>query len=88
MTGNLKLLSNFVEKFMGTVKFRNDQIAPILGYGDLVQGAITIKRVYFVEKFMGTVKFRNDQIAPILGYGDLKLLSNFVEKFILRWSIL
>nr|GFC19531.1 integrase, catalytic region, zinc finger, CCHC-type, peptidase aspartic, catalytic [Tanacetum cinerariifolium] len=26
-----------------------DQIAPILGYGDLVQGAVTIKRVYFVE---------------------------------------
>ncbi|GKA07354.1 retrovirus-related pol polyprotein from transposon TNT 1-94 [Tanacetum coccineum] len=26
------------------VTFRNDQIAPILGYGDLVQGTITIKR--------------------------------------------
>nr|GFA53636.1 integrase, catalytic region, zinc finger, CCHC-type, peptidase aspartic, catalytic [Tanacetum cinerariifolium] len=49
MTGNLKLLINFVQKFLGTVKFGNDQIAPILGYGDLVQGAITIKRVYFVE---------------------------------------
>nr|GFC56434.1 integrase, catalytic region, zinc finger, CCHC-type, peptidase aspartic, catalytic [Tanacetum cinerariifolium] len=35
MTGNLKLLINFVEKFLGTVKFWNDQIAPILGYGDL-----------------------------------------------------
>ncbi|GJU15003.1 retrovirus-related pol polyprotein from transposon TNT 1-94 [Tanacetum coccineum] len=33
----------------GTVKFGNDQIAPILGYGDLVQGIITIKRVYYVE---------------------------------------
>ncbi|GJY70240.1 integrase, catalytic region, zinc finger, CCHC-type containing protein [Tanacetum coccineum] len=44
MTGNLKLLTNFVEKFLGTVKFGNDQIAPILGYGDLVQGTITIKR--------------------------------------------
>nr|GEU87117.1 hypothetical protein [Tanacetum cinerariifolium] len=31
------------------VKFENDQIAPILGYGDLVQGAVTIKRVYYVE---------------------------------------
>nr|GFA72949.1 integrase, catalytic region, zinc finger, CCHC-type, peptidase aspartic, catalytic [Tanacetum cinerariifolium] len=49
MTGNLKLLINFVEKFLGTVKFGNDQIAPILGYGDLVQGAGTIKRVYYVE---------------------------------------
>ncbi|GKF41724.1 retrovirus-related pol polyprotein from transposon TNT 1-94, partial [Tanacetum coccineum] len=44
MTGNLKLLTNFVEKFLGTVKFGNDQIAPILGCGDLVQGTITIKR--------------------------------------------
>nr|GEU66780.1 hypothetical protein [Tanacetum cinerariifolium] len=38
-----------VEKFLGTVKFGNDQIAPILGYGDLVQGAVMIKRVYYVE---------------------------------------
>nr|GFA78096.1 reverse transcriptase domain-containing protein [Tanacetum cinerariifolium] len=36
MMGNLKLLINFVEKFLGTVKFGNDQIAPIVGYGDLV----------------------------------------------------
>nr|GEU62413.1 integrase, catalytic region, zinc finger, CCHC-type, peptidase aspartic, catalytic [Tanacetum cinerariifolium] len=49
MTGNLKLLINFMEKFLGTVKFGNDQIAPILGYGDLVYGAVTIKRVYYVE---------------------------------------
>nr|GFC31723.1 retrovirus-related Pol polyprotein from transposon TNT 1-94 [Tanacetum cinerariifolium] len=34
---------------MGTVKFGNDQIAPILGYGDLVQGNVTIKRVYYVK---------------------------------------
>ncbi|GJX60464.1 retrovirus-related pol polyprotein from transposon TNT 1-94 [Tanacetum coccineum] len=32
-----------------TVKFGNDQIAPILGYGDLVQVNITIKRVYYVK---------------------------------------
>nr|GEY70036.1 hypothetical protein [Tanacetum cinerariifolium] len=49
MMGNLKLLTNFVEKFLGSVKFRNDQIAPILGYRDLVQGTVTIKRVYYVE---------------------------------------
>ncbi|GKB54007.1 retrovirus-related pol polyprotein from transposon TNT 1-94 [Tanacetum coccineum] len=49
MMGNLKLLSNFVEQFLGTVKFGNDQIALILGYGDLVLGNVTIKRVYYVE---------------------------------------
>nr|GEY34164.1 uncharacterized mitochondrial protein AtMg00810-like [Tanacetum cinerariifolium] len=35
ITGNLKLLINFVEKFLGMVKFGNDQIAHILGYRDL-----------------------------------------------------
>ncbi|GKF49866.1 retrovirus-related pol polyprotein from transposon TNT 1-94, partial [Tanacetum coccineum] len=37
MTGNLK-------KFLGTVRFGNDQFAPILGYGDLNQGNIMIKQ--------------------------------------------
>ncbi|GKE43642.1 retrovirus-related pol polyprotein from transposon TNT 1-94, partial [Tanacetum coccineum] len=32
-----------------TMKFGNDQIALILGYGDLVQGKVTIKRVYYVK---------------------------------------
>ncbi|GKA89680.1 retrovirus-related pol polyprotein from transposon TNT 1-94 [Tanacetum coccineum] len=32
-----------------TVHFGNDQFAPILGYGDLIQGNVTIKRVYYVE---------------------------------------
>nr|GEX64200.1 hypothetical protein [Tanacetum cinerariifolium] len=45
MMGNLKLLCNFVEKFLGTIRFGNDQFAPILGYGDLVQGNVTINRV-------------------------------------------
>nr|GEX22802.1 retrovirus-related Pol polyprotein from transposon TNT 1-94 [Tanacetum cinerariifolium] len=49
MTGNLKLLCNFVEKFLGTVCFGNDQFAPILGYGDLVQGNVKINRFYYVE---------------------------------------
>ncbi|GJV95814.1 hypothetical protein Tco_1547391 [Tanacetum coccineum] len=49
MTGNLKLLCNFIEKYLGTVHFGNDQFAPIRSYGDLVQGIIMIKRVYYVE---------------------------------------
>ncbi|GJS88467.1 hypothetical protein Tco_0771103 [Tanacetum coccineum] len=44
------LAVQFMEKkYLGTVRFGNDQFAPILGYGDLVQGNITIKRVYYVE---------------------------------------
>nr|GEW06469.1 integrase, catalytic region, zinc finger, CCHC-type, peptidase aspartic, catalytic [Tanacetum cinerariifolium] len=49
MTGNLKLLINFVWKFMGTVLFRNDHVAIILGFGDLQWGNILITRVYFIE---------------------------------------
>nr|GEY07836.1 retrovirus-related Pol polyprotein from transposon TNT 1-94 [Tanacetum cinerariifolium] len=49
MTGNIKLLINFVWKFLGTVRLGNDHIAVILGYGDLKWGNITITRVYFVE---------------------------------------
>ncbi|GJR82119.1 retrovirus-related pol polyprotein from transposon TNT 1-94 [Tanacetum coccineum] len=49
MTGNISILCYFVEKYMRTVHFGNDQFAPILGYGYLVQGNITINRVYYVE---------------------------------------
>ncbi|GJT48648.1 hypothetical protein Tco_0974805 [Tanacetum coccineum] len=43
----VKKSRNITRKLYG--QFGNDQIAPILGYGDLVQGTITIKRVYYVE---------------------------------------
>nr|GEV54682.1 retrovirus-related Pol polyprotein from transposon TNT 1-94 [Tanacetum cinerariifolium] len=49
MTGNLKLLCNFIEKFLGTVRFSNDHSAPILSYRDLLQGNVTINRVYYVK---------------------------------------
>ncbi|GJX44691.1 integrase, catalytic region, zinc finger, CCHC-type containing protein [Tanacetum coccineum] len=34
---------------MGTVLFRNDHFTPIAGYGDYVQGNLTICHVYYVE---------------------------------------
>nr|GEW44913.1 integrase, catalytic region, zinc finger, CCHC-type, peptidase aspartic, catalytic [Tanacetum cinerariifolium] len=49
MTGNLKILINFVWKFMGTFRFENDHVAAILGFGDLQWGNILITRVYFIE---------------------------------------
>ncbi|GKF12045.1 hypothetical protein Tco_0049971 [Tanacetum coccineum] len=49
MTGDHSLLKNFVEKFMGTVRFRNDHFAAITGYDDYVQGNITVCHVYYVE---------------------------------------
>ncbi|GJZ74809.1 hypothetical protein Tco_0639274 [Tanacetum coccineum] len=49
ITGNLQLLRNFIEKFMGTVCFENDHFTAIIGYGDYVQGNLTICHVYYVE---------------------------------------
>nr|GEY59431.1 hypothetical protein [Tanacetum cinerariifolium] len=49
ITGNLKLLINFVWKFLGTVRFGNDHVAAILGFGDLQWGNILITMVYFIE---------------------------------------
>nr|GFB22616.1 integrase, catalytic region, zinc finger, CCHC-type, peptidase aspartic, catalytic [Tanacetum cinerariifolium] len=49
MAGNHALLTNFVEKFLGTVRFGNNDFAVITGYGDVVIRSMTIKKVYYVE---------------------------------------
>nr|GEV48388.1 spindle assembly checkpoint component MAD1-like [Tanacetum cinerariifolium] len=38
VTGNHALLTNFVDKFLGTVRFGNNDFAMIAGYGDVVIG--------------------------------------------------
>nr|GEW18048.1 retrovirus-related Pol polyprotein from transposon TNT 1-94 [Tanacetum cinerariifolium] len=49
ITRDRSQLINFVQRFLGTVKFRNDHIAKIMGYGDYKIGNVTISKVYFVE---------------------------------------
>nr|GEY32390.1 integrase, catalytic region, zinc finger, CCHC-type, peptidase aspartic, catalytic [Tanacetum cinerariifolium] len=49
MTGNRALLTNFVENFLGTFRFGNNDFAVIAGYEDVVIGSMTIKKVYYVE---------------------------------------
>ncbi|GJU91332.1 retrovirus-related pol polyprotein from transposon TNT 1-94 [Tanacetum coccineum] len=49
MTGNRSKLMNFVEKFIGSVRFGNDHLGAIMGYGDYVMGDSVISRVYYVE---------------------------------------
>nr|GEV44970.1 integrase, catalytic region, zinc finger, CCHC-type, peptidase aspartic, catalytic [Tanacetum cinerariifolium] len=49
MTGDRSPLRNFIEKFMGTVRFGNDNFVAITGYGDYIQGNITISHVYYVK---------------------------------------
>nr|GEV54597.1 hypothetical protein [Tanacetum cinerariifolium] len=49
MMGNRALLTNFVENFLETVRFGNNNFAVIAGYGDVVIGSMKIKKVYYVE---------------------------------------
>ncbi|GJW60689.1 retrovirus-related pol polyprotein from transposon TNT 1-94 [Tanacetum coccineum] len=49
MTEDHSQLTNFVHKFLDTIKFGNDQVAKIMEYGDYQIGNVTISRVYYVE---------------------------------------
>ncbi|GJY40272.1 retrovirus-related pol polyprotein from transposon TNT 1-94 [Tanacetum coccineum] len=46
---NRSQLMNFISKFLGTIRFRNDQVAKIIGYCDYQLGNVIISRVYYVE---------------------------------------
>ncbi|GJY61900.1 hypothetical protein Tco_0462557, partial [Tanacetum coccineum] len=48
MTGDRARLINFVEKFIGTVRFGNDEYAAIVGYGDYKLGDTIISRRIYV----------------------------------------
>ncbi|GJV41471.1 retrovirus-related pol polyprotein from transposon TNT 1-94 [Tanacetum coccineum] len=50
MAGNRLKLMNFVEKFIGSVRFGNDHLGAIMGYGDYVVGDSVISRVYYMER--------------------------------------
>nr|GEW01708.1 retrovirus-related Pol polyprotein from transposon TNT 1-94 [Tanacetum cinerariifolium] len=49
MTGDHSQLTNFINKFLGTIKFGNDHVTKIMGYGDYQAGNVMISRVYYVE---------------------------------------
>nr|GEV11379.1 integrase, catalytic region, zinc finger, CCHC-type, peptidase aspartic, catalytic [Tanacetum cinerariifolium] len=50
ITGDRSWLRNFMKKFIGTIRFRNDHFGAIMGYGDYVIGDSVIFRVYYVEE--------------------------------------
>ncbi|KAJ9544362.1 hypothetical protein OSB04_024069 [Centaurea solstitialis] len=49
MTGRKELLSNYREKYGGSVKFGNNELSPVVGHGDIVCKDITINNVAHVE---------------------------------------
>nr|GEX12574.1 retrovirus-related Pol polyprotein from transposon TNT 1-94 [Tanacetum cinerariifolium] len=73
MTEDRSQLTNFVNKFLGTVKFSNDHVAKIMGYGDYQIGNVTISRVGISHKTSvsrspqqnGVVKRRNRTLIEV-----------------------
>nr|GEY09853.1 retrovirus-related Pol polyprotein from transposon TNT 1-94 [Tanacetum cinerariifolium] len=91
MTGDRSQLTNFVDKFLGTVKFENDHVAKIMGYGDYQIGNVTISRVYFMEglghnlfsvgqkglvRGLPKLKFKKDHLCSVCAMGKSKKKSH------------
>ena len=66
MTGQKHILTNFKEKYGGTVIFGNDQFSLIPGYGDHVKNNVAIKKVSYIEglgnNLFGIEKFCNKNL--------------------------
>nr|GFB27497.1 integrase, catalytic region, zinc finger, CCHC-type, peptidase aspartic, catalytic [Tanacetum cinerariifolium] len=67
-------LMNFMKKFIGTVRFKNDHFGAIMGYGDYVIGNSVISRVYYVEG-LGHNLFSVGQFCD----SDLKALAGLIS---------
>ncbi|GJW97554.1 retrovirus-related pol polyprotein from transposon TNT 1-94 [Tanacetum coccineum] len=64
MTGNRALLTNFVENFLGTVRFANDDFAVIAGYGDGLEVAFR-KSTCFVRTEDGVDLLTGDRLLNL-----------------------
>nr|GFA42289.1 hypothetical protein [Tanacetum cinerariifolium] len=62
--GNLKLLINFVWKFLGTVRFRNDHVAAIMGFGQFYDSDLEVafrKDACFIRNMEGVDLLKGDR---------------------------
>nr|GEW33014.1 hypothetical protein [Tanacetum cinerariifolium] len=63
MIGNLKLLINFIWKFLGTVHFENDHVAAILGFGQFYDSDLEVafrRNACFVKNLEGVDLLKGD----------------------------
>nr|GEY10110.1 hypothetical protein [Tanacetum cinerariifolium] len=67
MTRDRSQLINFVQKFLGTVKFGNDHVAKIMGYGDYQIGNVTISRG--LVRGLSKLKFEKDHLCSACAMG-------------------
>nr|GEU88290.1 hypothetical protein [Tanacetum cinerariifolium] len=73
MTGNRAMLTNFVEKYLGTVRFGNNDFAVIDGYGDVVIGSMTIKKIcYLLNDY--------DDVGKLKAKGDIRVFARYSKE--------
>nr|GFB21922.1 integrase, catalytic region, zinc finger, CCHC-type, peptidase aspartic, catalytic [Tanacetum cinerariifolium] len=83
-TGNRALLRNFVEKFLGTVRFGNNDFAVIAGYEDVktqvnlqlqVQRVLTDNGTEFKNKNLA--KFFDEDVGKLKAKGDIRVFVGY-----------
>nr|GFA73527.1 hypothetical protein [Tanacetum cinerariifolium] len=67
MTGDRSQLINYVQKFLGMVKFGNDHVVKIMGYGDYQIGNVTISRGLI--RGLPKLKFEKDHLCSACAMG-------------------
>nr|GEW85584.1 hypothetical protein [Tanacetum cinerariifolium] len=76
MTGNRALLTNFLEKFLGTVCFGNNDFAVIAGYGDVGLEVAFRKSTCFVRNEEGVDLLTGDRSSNLYTISLNKVASN------------
>nr|GFA82327.1 hypothetical protein [Tanacetum cinerariifolium] len=76
MTGNRALLTNFVEKFIGTVRFGNNDFAVITGYGDVGLEVTFRKSTCFVRNEDGVDLLSGDRSSNLYTISLNEVASN------------
>ncbi|GJV62611.1 hypothetical protein Tco_1473439 [Tanacetum coccineum] len=75
MTGNHALLTNFMEKFLGTVRFGNNDFTGIAGYGDGLEVAFQ-KSTCFVQNEDGVDLLTGDRSSNLYTIALIEIASN------------
>nr|GEW58602.1 hypothetical protein [Tanacetum cinerariifolium] len=77
MTGNRALLTNFVKKFLGTVRFGNNDFAVIAGYGDVGLEVAFRKSTCFARNEDGVDLLTGDRSSNLYTVSLNEVTSNY-----------
>nr|GFB30443.1 hypothetical protein [Tanacetum cinerariifolium] len=86
MTGNRALFTNFVEKFLGTVRFSNNDFAVIAGYGDVGLEVAFRKSTCFVRNEDGVDLLTGDRSSNLYTISLNEVASNSLNCLLAKAS--